>query len=50
MAEQDINQTILDTLRGAAHEFGKMSSPTAGVDTKGNGWRGKSIWKEFYFD
>ena len=36
MAEQDINQTILDTLRGAAHEFGKMSSPTAGVDTKGS--------------
>ena len=25
MSEQEINQTILDTLRGAAHEFGKMS-------------------------
>ena len=41
MAEQDINQTILDTLRGAAHEFGKMSSPTAGVDTKGTSKKGK---------
>ncbi len=42
MAEQDINQTILDTLRGVAHEFGKMSSPTAGVDTQGKSKKGKS--------
>ena len=41
MAEQDINQTILDTLRGAALEFGKMTSPTAGVDTKGTSKKGK---------
>ena len=41
MAEQDINQTILETLRGAAHEFGKMNSPTAGVDTKGTSKKGK---------
>ncbi len=42
MAEQDIKQTILDTLRGVAHEFGKMSSPTAGVDTQGKSKKGKS--------
>ena len=42
MSEQEINQTILDTLRGAAHEFGKMSSPTAGVDTEGKSKKGKS--------
>ena len=41
MAEQDINQTILETLRGVAHEFGKMTSPTAGVDTKGTSKKGK---------
>ena len=42
MAEQDIKQTILDTLRGVAREFGKMSSPTAGVDTQGKSKKGKS--------
>ena len=42
MADQDINQTILKTLRGSAHEFGKMSSPTAGVDTQGKSKKGKS--------
>ena len=42
MDEKDINQTIIETLRGAAHEFGKMTSPTAGVDTKGKSKKGKS--------
>ena len=42
MEEKDINQTIIKTLRGAAHEFGKMTSPTAGVDTKGKSKKGKS--------
>ena len=42
MSEQEINQTILNALRGAAHEFGKMSSPTAGVDTEGKSKKGKS--------
>jgi|TARA_Y100000296_G_scaffold60755_1_gene70449 hypothetical protein len=42
MDEKNINQTIIDTLRGAAHEFGKMSSPTAGVDTEGKSKKGKS--------
>ena len=42
MADQEINQTILKTLRGSAHEFGKMSSPTAGVDTQGKSKKGKS--------
>ena len=42
MAEQEINQTIIETLRGVAVEFGKMSSPTAGVDTKGKSKKGKS--------
>ena len=41
MADQDINQTILKTLRGSAHEFGKMTSPTAGVDAKGTSKKGK---------
>ena len=41
MAEQDINHTILETLRGVAYEFGKMTSPTAGVDTKGTSKKGK---------
>ena len=27
--DKEINQTILETLRGVAHEFGKMNSPTA---------------------
>ena len=42
MDEKDINQTIIDTLRGIALEFGKMTSPTAGVDTKGKSKKGKS--------
>ena len=42
MDEKDINQTIIESLMGAAHEFGKMSSPTAGVDTKGKSKKGKS--------
>ena len=42
MKEKDINQTIIESLMGAAHEFGKMSSPTAGVDTKGKSKKGKS--------
>ena len=39
--DKEINQTILETLRGVAHEFGKMNSPTAGVDTKGTSKKGK---------
>ena len=41
MSDNEINQKIIDTLRGAALEFGKMTSPTAGVDTKGKSKKGK---------
>ena len=40
MEEKNINQTIIETLRGVAVEFGKTSSPTAGVDTKGKSKKG----------
>ena len=42
MSDNEINQKIIDTLRGAALEFGKMTSPTAGVDTQGKSKKGKS--------
>ena len=42
MTDNEITQKIIDTLNGVAHEFGKMSSPTAGVDTKGKSKKGKS--------
>ena len=41
MSDNEINQKIINTLRGAALEFGKMTSPTAGVDTKGTSKKGK---------
>ena len=42
MADNEITQKIIDTLNGVALEFGKMTSPTAGVDTKGKSKKGKS--------
>ena len=42
MADNEITQKIIDTLNGVAHEFGKMTSPTAGIDTKGKSKKGKS--------
>ena len=42
MTDNEITQKIIDTLNGVAHEFGKMTSPTAGVDTKGKSKKGKS--------
>ena len=42
MSDNEIIQKILDTLNGVALEFGKMTSPTAGVDTKGKSKKGKS--------
>ena len=41
MSDNEITQKIIDTLNGVAHEFGKMTSPTAGVDTKGKSKKGK---------
>ena len=41
MSDNEITQKIINTLYGVAHEFGKMTSPTAGVDTKGKSKKGK---------
>jgi len=42
VADNEITQKIIGTLNGVALEFGKMTSPTAGVDTKGKSKKGKS--------
>ena len=42
MSDKEISQKIIESLRSVAHENGKMTSPTAGVDTKGKSKKGKS--------
>ena len=42
MSDNEITQKIIESLLGTAREFGKMSSPTAGVDTEGKSKKGKS--------
>jgi len=39
---KEISQKIIESLRNVAHENGKMTSPTAGVDTQGKSKKGKS--------
>ena len=42
MSDKEISQKIIESLRNVAHENGKMTSPTAGVDTQGKSKKGKS--------